>query len=247
MLKGMWTIYLHLSARIVGFNHIDSQYLLLNQQRADYLFKNSNNFSFFKGWIRMSLKLHNKTPRHRPSSPPEACALVPMWPSVRTRLSRRPSRTAPSRVLRCPSRRFVLSPTRPRCTETRSPIFRTPTRGPSASSGKRTVNTWLLMDSQTRWRDSSPRQRRVPARKWLSSRVPWQHSIHKWFMKEVSASGLNSLVQVEGLDPVIWGKATRPASTPPWCKTCSSSPFIQNARGTRDLLQTFLRYNRLCD
>lgn len=107
-----------------------------------------------------------------------------------TKLSRWPFHPRPSQVLSCLSRRFVLSRTRPHCTETQSPTYLTLTREPSASSEKRTENTWLLMDSQTLqegWRDLTPQQQRVPARKWSSSRVLWEH---KDVLKRIQEIGL---------------------------------------------------------
>lgn len=107
-----------------------------------------------------------------------------------TKLSRWPFHPRPSQVLSCLSRRFVLSRTRPHCTETQSPTYLTLTREPSASSVKRTENMWLLMDSQTLqegWQDLTPQQQKVAARKWSSSRVLWEH---KDVLKRIQEIGL---------------------------------------------------------
>lgn len=133
---------------------------------------------FSKDWIRTSLRLHHKIPPHRPSSPPEASAPVLTSHLVMMKLSRWPFPPQSSRVLSYLSRRFVLSHTRLHSTETRSLTYLTLTHEPFASFEKRTVNTWPLMDSQTLqegWRDLTPQQWGVPARKWSSSRVLSEH------------------------------------------------------------------------
>lgn len=127
-----------------------------------------------KGWIRTSLRPRRKIPPRRPSSQPEACAPGLTWRSVTTRRSRWPFPAAPTPAPSRPFRRSVPLPTRPLCTETRSPIFRTPTRGPSASSERRTVNTWrrtAFLTHQEGGRQGTLEPRRAPDRKCLSDKL----------------------------------------------------------------------------
>ena len=133
---------------------------------------------FSQGWIRMCLKTHNRMPPRHPSIPQEACAPVLTSRSAMTKLFRWPFPARASRALSCPSRRFVPSRIRSRCTETRSPTYPTLTHEPSASSEKLTANMWLHTGSQALLEllQDLTRQRKVPARKWWRNRARCQHS-----------------------------------------------------------------------
>lgn len=133
---------------------------------------------FSQGWIRKCLKPHSRIPPRPPSIPREACAPVLTSRSATRKLLMWPFPARGSRALSCPSRRFVPSPIRSRCTETRSPTYPTPTRGPSASSEKLTGNTWLRTDSQTllELRQDLTHQPKLPARKCWRNRAACEHN-----------------------------------------------------------------------
>lgn len=87
---------------------------------------------------------------------------------------------------------------------------------------------WLLTDFQTLqegWRDSTPQQGRGPARKWSSSRVPWEHSLVLKFIWEKGLFEFRWKMYNHSLMTIFSSNKSQ---------HLVSSPSIQTVLGTRN-------------